>query len=202
MGISLRQFEQMKQRLGGKSKSAAISNLTIQRFNDSTGQIILGIDPSLRGTGFGIIQIANPHPQTLAHGTISCPKLWERSRCFAKISQTLRKEIQKHRPTVCVVEGLFYAQNLKTALIMGEARGAALAAVAEFGIEIFEIAPRKVKQAIVGYGAAQKSAVAKMVQRMLNLSKLPAPDAADALALALAHAQQNRRAIFSTAKKI
>jgi len=76
---------------------------------------------------------------------------------------------------------------------MGEARGAALAAVARTGIEIFEISPRKVKQAVVGYGAAQKSAVAKMVQRMLNLAQQPAPDAADALALALAHAQTNRR---------
>ena len=75
---------------------------------------------------------------------------------------------------------------------MGEARGAALAAVAEAGLEIYEIAPRKVKQAIVGYGAAQKLAVAKMVQRMLHLAELPAPDAADALALALAHAQEAR----------
>jgi L-alanine-DL-glutamate epimerase-like enolase superfamily enzyme len=80
-----------------------------------------------------------------------------------------------------VVEGLFYAQNLQTALIMGEARGAALAALAEAGLEIVEIAPRKVKQAIVGYGAAQKEAVARMVQRLLALPELPAPDAADAL---------------------
>jgi crossover junction endodeoxyribonuclease RuvC len=101
-----------------------------------------------------------------------------------------------------VIEGLFYAQNLQTALIMGEARGAALAAIAKSGIEIFEIAPRKVKQAIVGYGAAQKSAVAKMVQRMLNLSEPPAPDAADALALALAHAQENSRYNLSSSKKI
>ena len=85
---------------------------------------------------------------------------------------------------------------------MGEARGAALAAVAECGIEIFEIAPRKVKQAIVGYGAAQKSAVAKMVQRMLNLQKPPAPDAADALALALTHARENSRYNLLPPKKI
>jgi crossover junction endodeoxyribonuclease RuvC len=114
----------------------------------------------------------------------------------------LRDEIKKFQPTICIVEGIFYAQNMQTALIMGEARGAALAAVAENGIEIFEIATRKVKQAIVGYGAAQKSAVAKMVQRMLNLQKPPAPDAADALALALTHAQGNSRYNFSAAKKI
>ena len=192
----------MKSRLNGKAPRAGVSSSTVQRFNGSTSRIILGVDPSLRGTGFGIIQTGNPFPQTLAHGTISCPKNWERSRCLAKISETLRDEIKKFPPAVCVVEGIFYAQNLKTALIMGEARGAALAAVAESGIEIFEIATRKVKQAIVGHGAAQKSAVAKMVQRMLNLPKPPAPDAADALALALTLAQENSRYNFSPAKKI
>src|SRR5205807_3528494 len=106
-------------------------------------------------------------------------------RCLVKISQTLRDVLKQFRPEVCVVEGLFYAQNLQTALIMGEARGAALAAVAEAGLEIYELAPRKVKQAIVGYGAAQKLAVGKMVQRLLRLPQAPAPDAADALALAL-----------------
>src|SRR6185312_12238278 len=98
-----------------------------------------------------------------------------------------------HQPTVCIIEGLFFAQNLQTALIMGEARGAALTVLAEGGLEIYEIAPRKVKQAIVGYGAAQKIAVAKMVQRMLRLAELPAPDAADALALALTHARETGR---------
>ncbi len=133
---------------------------------------------------------------------ISCPQDWKRSRCLAKISEKLRGVIQAHRPTVCVIEGLFYAQNLQTALIMGEARGAALTTIAAAGLEIFEIAPRKVKQAIVGYGAAQKSAVAKMVQRLLNLPKPPAPDAADALALALTHAQENSRYSLTPPKKI
>jgi crossover junction endodeoxyribonuclease RuvC len=119
-----------------------------------------------------------------------------------KISQTLRDVVKEHQPTVCVVEGLFYAQNLQTAIIMGEARGAALAAVAEAGLDIYEIATRKVKQAIVGYGAAQKSAVAKMVQRLLDLPKPPAPDAADALALALTHARENSRYNLSPLKKI
>jgi crossover junction endodeoxyribonuclease RuvC len=109
------------------------------------------------------------------------------------IASTLRDVLRKHHPTVCVVEGLFYAQNLQTALIMGEARGASLVAAAEAGLEIFEIAPRKVKQAIVGYGAAQKLAVARMVQRMLRLPEPPAPDAADALALALTYAQEAGR---------
>ena len=192
----------MKGRVVGKSRREISATFAPRSASRALGQIILGVDPSLRGTGFGIIQTGSPCPQTLAHGTISCPQTWERSRCLAKISEVLRGEIQKHHPTVCIVEGLFYAQNLQTALIMGEARGAALAAIAGSGIQIFEIAPRKVKQAIVGYGAAQKSAVAKMVQRLLNLSELPAPDAADALALALVHAQENSRYNLSSPKRI
>jgi crossover junction endodeoxyribonuclease RuvC len=200
VGISLQQFERMKSRVAAKTPRENL--LSVPRHLSHVAQIILGIDPSLRGTGFGIIKLAKPFPETLAHGTISCPTNWERSRCLAKISQTLRGEIQKYHPTICVVEGLFFAQNLKTAIIMGEARGAAMAVAAEAGLEIYEIATRKVKQAIVGYGAAQKSAVAKMVQRLLNLAELPEPDAADALALALTHALENSRYHLSLPKRI
>ncbi|HZL78884.1 MAG TPA: crossover junction endodeoxyribonuclease RuvC [Candidatus Limnocylindrales bacterium] len=202
MGISVQQFEQMKQRLGGKTPRVVTVSTPVTHHASRITQTILGVDPSLRGTGYGVIRAEKSNPTLLAQGTISCPARWERSRCLAKISQTLRDVLREHQPTVCVVEGLFFAQNLQTALIMGEARGAAMAAIAETGIEIFEIAPRKVKQAIVGYGAAQKLAVAKMVQRMLNLAELPAPDAADALALALVHAQENPRHNFTPPKKI
>ena len=203
MGIPQRQFEQMRARLGGVSpRMAAPVWETTLRVPANVHRVILGIDPSLRGTGYGIIRLARPHPLTLAHGTISCPATWPHSRCLVKIAETLRAVLKQHQPTVCVVEGLFYAQNLQTAIVMGEARGAALVAVAEAGLDIFEIAPRKVKQAVVGYGAAQKSAVAKMVQRLLNLPKPPAPDAADALALALAHAQENSRYNLVPLKRI
>jgi crossover junction endodeoxyribonuclease RuvC len=202
VGISVQQFEQMKARLDGRPSRAAGATTSAMRRVSRVPQTILGIDPSLRGTGYGIIRTANPHPIALAHGAIDCPRDWERSRCLAKISQTLRELLLEHGPGVCVVEGLFYAQNLKTAIIMGEARGAALAAVAESGMDIYEIATRKVKQAIVGYGAAQKIAVAKMVQRMLGLTELPAPDAADALALALAHAQGQGRFGLGASKRI
>src|SRR5262249_28383735 len=131
-------------------------------------QVILGIDPSLRGTGYGIIRSARPQPQLVTQGTIKVPSGWRRSQCLLLITQRLREVLRQHHPTVCVVEGLIFAQNLQTALILGEARGASLVAVAEAGLEICEIAPRKVKQAIVGYGAAQKGAVARMVKHMLN----------------------------------
>jgi crossover junction endodeoxyribonuclease RuvC len=202
MGISPQQFKQMQDRLGGNRRTAApVLENTFAR-TPSIPKSILGVDPSLRGTGYGVIRMAKPFPQTLAHGTVSCSAAWPRSRCLVKIVQTLRDVIKQLQPEVCVIEGLFYAQNLQTALIMGEARGAALATIAEEGIGIFEIAPRKVKQAIVGYGAAQKSAVAKMVQRMLHLPEPPSPDAADALALAIAHAQETGRYSFTAPKRL
>ena len=192
----------MQQRLGGKKSRPVARVASPAAAARVANQVILGIDPSLRGTGYGIIRTGKPASTVLSQGTISCPKDWERSRCLAQIARTLRGLLTEFQPDVCVVEGLFFAQNLQTAIIMGEARGAALATVGENGIAIYEIATRKVKQAIVGYGAAQKIAVAKMVQRMLNLAELPAPDAADALALALVHAKENSRLGLTLLKKV
>jgi crossover junction endodeoxyribonuclease RuvC len=202
MGITPLQFRQMQERLGSPRRTAMPVFERTSPVNANAHQVILGVDPSLRGTGYGVIRLAKPCPETLTYGVISCPAGWEHSRCLVKIVQKLREVLQQHQPAVCVVEGLFYAQNLQTALVMGEARGAALATIAEAGLAIYELAPRKVKQAIVGYGAAQKLAVAKMVQRMLRLSEMPAPDAADALALALAHAQEQGRYSFQAAKRV
>jgi crossover junction endodeoxyribonuclease RuvC len=203
VGITAQQFEQMRQRASGRRRAAA-PNLKDSASTPAAPahRVILGVDPSLRGTGYGVIRLGKPQPTSLVMGTIVCPKDWEHSRCLAKISQTLRDVVRQFQPTVCIVEGLFFAQNLKTALIMGEARGAAMAAVAEGGLPVFEIAPRKVKQAIVGYGAAQKLAVAKMVQRLLSLTELPAPDAADALALALTFARENGRLNLTPPRRV
>lgn len=202
MGITPQQFKQMEQRL---SRSPHVTSPVLDptiRPNLATRQIILGVDPSLRGTGYGVVRSAKTDPQALAHGVIACPPSWEHSRCLMKIVQELRTILNRFKPTVCVVEGIFFAQNLQTAIVMGEARGAAISVIAEAGLEIYEIAPRKVKQAIVGYGAAQKSAVAKMVQRMLHLAEPPGPDAADALALALTHAQESGRYTLTPRKRV
>ena len=87
----------MKERLGGNPRAAALP--TAPRLRPSAaGQIILGVDPSLRGTGYGIIKLAKPFPETLAHGTIACPATWPHSRCLAKISETLREVLQEHQP--------------------------------------------------------------------------------------------------------
>ncbi len=202
MSVTPRQFEQLQARLRGAKRAAEPVFQSSLRPAAAGTQIIIGIDPSLRGTGYGVIKMARPHPLALAHGTIACPPGWEHSRCLLNILQTLRAIAAQYHPAVCAIEGLFYAQNLQTALTLGEARGAALTAMAEAGLDIFEIAPRKVKQAIVGYGAAHKEAVAKMVQRLLHLSATPAPDAADALAVALAHAQDTSRYSLTAPKKI
>jgi crossover junction endodeoxyribonuclease RuvC len=202
VGITPQQFEQMRNRVtGGPRKPRAVFDPVLPA-GRSVHQVILGVDPSLRGTGFGVIRLAKPQPSVLTHGTIRCPPAWERSRCLVKIAEALRDVLTRHRPTVCIVEALFYAQNLQTALLLGEARGASLVTAAEAGLEIFEMAPRKVKQAIVGYGAAQKTAVAKMVQRLLHLREPPPPDAADALALALAYAHEHGRFSVSPPKRI
>lgn len=193
MGISPKEFAQLQQRLAGGKPGPVLPAFSSKKARD-----VLGVDPSLRGTGYGIISGG----RLVAEGTIHCPSGWERSRCLVRISETLRRVIKEHRPEVCAIEGLFYAQNLQTALVMGEARGACIAAIAEAGLEIYEIATRKVKQAIVGYGAAQKLAVAKMVQRMLHLAEPPAPDAADALAVALAYTQEGGRFSLRAPKKI
>jgi crossover junction endodeoxyribonuclease RuvC len=202
MGITPQQFRQMQERLTTPKRAAGPVFDRTAPASAKAHQVILGVDPSLRGTGYGVIKLAKPYPQTLAQGVIACPTTWEHSRCLAKIAATLREVVRQHQPSVCVVEGLFFAQNLQTALTMGEARGAALASIGEAGLEIYELAPRKVKQAIVGFGGAQKLAVAKMVQRMLHLPELPAPDAADALALALAHAQAHGRYSLQAAKRV
>src|SRR4051794_12797388 len=127
MGITPQQFEQLKTRVGGKR--APEPALATSFSSKCAHKVILGLDPSLRGTGFAIIRLAKPHPVAVAYGTIKCPPGWERSRCLVAISQQLREALKKAPATVCAVEALFYAQNLQTTLIMGEARGAALASV-------------------------------------------------------------------------
>jgi crossover junction endodeoxyribonuclease RuvC len=196
VGITARQYQQLQERLNPAFRPKPAEQAPCNAGARMIGaRVVLGIDPSLRGTGYGVVRFERAKPAALALGTIRCPARWARSRCLACISTTLRDVIRKYQPEICVVEGLFHAQNLQTALVMGEARGAALVAAAEAGLEIFELAPRKVKQAIVGFGGAQKTAVARMVQRLLALANLPEPDAADALALALAHAGQQRHGL-------
>ncbi len=197
----------MEARLSGRIRStrgsvAGIAKPDLTPVVHRPATRLLGLDPSLRGTGYGFITFDKAQPMLLACGTLTCKKDWLRSRCLAYIASSLRELIREHHPETCAVESLFFAQNQRTTLILGEARGAALATVAEAGLPVHELAPRKVKLALVGYGAAQKSAVGRMVQRLLNLAEPPAPDAADALALALVFAQETRRPALTPLKQI
>ena len=200
MAITAKQFAELEQRARKRGNPAIAAASPAKASLVDT--VIIGVDPSLRGTGYGVIRVGRERHQVLAEGTIKCTATWEHSRCLFRIASELRDVIGRTQPSYCAVEGVFFAQNLKTAIIMGAARGAALVALAEGGVEIYEIATRKVKQAIVGFGGAQKSAVAKMVQRMLDLPEPPAPDAADALALALTYAHEHGRPQLKPRKKI
>src|SRR4051794_16559763 len=104
MAITPQQLKQIEARLNRPARSAASVSEPALRIKPTAHQIILGLDPSLRGTGFGVIRLAKPNPQTLVHGTISCPSSWEHSRCFVKIAQTLRDVLKEFQPTVCIVE--------------------------------------------------------------------------------------------------
>lgn len=154
--------------------------------------IILGIDPSLRSTGWGVVETTPSASSALAYGVIRNPAGLRPSLCLVAIRKTLSEVIVRHAPATVAIEGLFHAQNIRTALTMGQARGAALLAAAEAGLEIFEYAPRRVKQGVVGVGAAAKNQVGFMVRALLNLREIPQPDEADALAVALTHAHSLR----------
>ncbi len=151
---------------------------------------ILGIDTSLRSTGVGIIEVCGSELRAVAYGRIQNKSKVPHSLCLENIFNSISDLIEEHRPDCAAIEGAFFAKNANTAMVLGQARGAAITACAKKGVEISEHSPRKVKQALVGTGAAQKDQVAKMVVRLLNLKEQPQEDAADALAIAICHHHQ------------
>jgi crossover junction endodeoxyribonuclease RuvC len=150
---------------------------------------IFGLDPSLRSTGYGIIQVEGRSMRALAYGVIKNPDKVLPSRCLVAIRATVTDLVQKYQPEVAAVEGIIYLQNYQTAITLGSARGAAILALAEAGLPIYEYAPRRVKAAATGRGGAQKGQVGFMIRAMLGLTENPPADASDALAIALTHAQ-------------
>lgn len=198
MGISARQLEEMRRRMaGGGAVRDGLPGKDVP-----VARVVVGVDPSLRGTGWGVVRTDGGRMAALGHGTVRCPAGWERSRCLGFIHETLRDVVRAHGPELCAVEGLFHAQNLRTALVMGEARGAALAVMALAGLPIYEMAPRKVKLAVAGHGGSGKAGVARMVQRLLGLEEVPAPDAADALAVAIAYGNEAGRLSTNPPRKV
>jgi crossover junction endodeoxyribonuclease RuvC len=150
---------------------------------------ILGIDPSLRSTGFGLIEARGNQLIHITHGLIKNAGHVLPSRCLVRVHDTVAGLIQQHQPDAMAVEGLIFVQNTRIALTLGQVRGAAIAVAAAHGLDIFEYAPRKVKQSVTGLGGAGKTQVANMVKALLGLAEAPAEDAGDALAIAICHAQ-------------
>lgn len=150
-------------------------------------RIILGIDPGSRKTGVGIIAQAGQKIECIFHGHIQ-PKAESMAVRLQQIHLGLEELIKQYQPHEAAIEMIFTCRNASSALKLGQARGIALATIAS--LPLGEYAPRQVKQAIVGIGAATKEQVQHMVMRLLKLTKKPQEDAADALAIALCHAHQ------------
>jgi crossover junction endodeoxyribonuclease RuvC len=149
---------------------------------------VLGVDPGSIISGYGIL---DEHPQQLAvvdFGVMRTTSKAPLATRLLEISDRLQELITHYQPNVVAVEDLFFAQNAKSALKLGQSRGAILLTAARAGLEIAEYTPLEVKQAVVGYGRAEKNQVQHMVKVLLNLKDLPQPnDAADALAIAICH---------------
>ena len=150
---------------------------------------VLAIDPAIRNTGYAVLEGDPRKPTVLGYDVISIPRQLSQSAALSAIRSHLVNVIQKFHPDEVAVEGIIYVQSHLTAISMGAARAAALIAAADHGLPVYEYAPRKVKMAVVGNGNADKSQVAFMVRALLGLAETPPPDAADALAIALAHLQ-------------
>lgn len=159
--------------------------------------IVLGVDTSLRSTGYGVLETQGSRLAALDYGRIrNDPKL-PLSACLKRIHEKISELIEKHRPEVVAAEAVIYAKNASTMLILGEARGAVITAAAMRGIPVFEYEPRRMKRAVCGNGIAEKEQIQRMVKTLLNLPELPQNDAADALGLAIAHAHSTRYAALS-----
>lgn len=153
--------------------------------------LILGIDPGSRVTGYGVVDISRRQAVHVAHGCIELGELPFAER-LCRIFDALTAVIGAHRPQEAAIEKVFMNRNVESALKLGQARGAALVAVAKAGVEVHEYSPNEIKQAVVGRGHADKSQVQHMVRALLSLPEVPRTDAADALAIAICHAHSRQ----------
>lgn len=155
---------------------------------------ILGIDPGLEHTGYGVIQVQGNAYKFVACGRITTSAALPVPRRLSLMAQGLADVIDTHAPTEAAVEETFVNTNAQSSLKLGQARGVALLVPCQKGLQVFEYAARLVKKSLVGTGKAEKNQVAHMVKVLLPMANLTSPDAADALAIALTHA--NHRALM------
>ena len=151
--------------------------------------LILGLDPGTATTGYGLVnEDSGGGLQAIEYGTIQTPAGMPDSERLVIIYQRMREIILLHRPQGSAVEKLFFQKNVRTAITVSQARGVILVSLAEAGLDIGEYTPNEIKQAVTGYGSADKHQVQEMVRILLGLKEIPKPDdAADALAVAITH---------------
>lgn len=151
--------------------------------------LALGIDPGIATTGYGLIRLLEDGSmQPVAFGVLITPPDLPVHRRLRMLHEELKELLAAHHPDTCAVEKLFFQRNVSTAIAVGEARGIVLLAMAEAGLDVAEYTPNEVKQAVAGYGSAEKRQVQEMVRTLLSLPAIPKPDdAADALAIAITH---------------
>ena len=159
--------------------------------------IILGIDPGFAITGYGIIKVLNNKFLFVDYGVIKTAASEKLSNRLLYVSNEMERIIEQYKPDAVAIEELFFSNNAKTAINVGQGRGAVLVTVAKKGYDVYEYTPLQVKQAVTGYGRADKQQIQTMVKMLLKLDEIPKPDdAADALAVALCHAQSYKMAKY------
>lgn len=160
--------------------------------------IILGFDPGIATLGYGVIEKGvKGKPKMLDYGIISTPKDMSLPDRLCMIEKGVKQVIEKFKPEEIAIEELFFAKNVKTAITVAHARGVTLLTAIKYCGKIFEYTPLQIKQALTGYGRAEKRQIQEMVKTFLGLKAIPKPDdAADALAVALCHAQTSKLGVL------
>jgi len=162
---------------------------------------VLGIDPGSLVTGFGLVDGTGEQLRHVVHGTVRPRRGATLAARLATLHDEMLRVAVDHTPDVAVVEQVFVAASPRSALVLGQARGAILAAVGRAGLSVHELAPREVKKAVVGTGSATKAQVQAMVADLLQLERRPASDAAEALACAICHANGSRLAALGVGRR-
>jgi crossover junction endodeoxyribonuclease RuvC len=148
---------------------------------------ILAVDPSLRGTGFAVLEQKGTNIRCLEYSVVRNAPSLSQEGCLVAIHGELSSAIARHSPSALAIEKVIYVQSYATAIVLGAARGVAVLAAAQAGLSVHEYPPKRVKQAVVGKGAAAKEQVAFMIRAILGLTETPPSDAADAIAIGLTH---------------
>ncbi len=156
--------------------------------------LVLGIDPGTATTGFGLVRERDDGSlEMVEFGIISTPKEEAAHHRLVQLYDEMKKIIKRHKPDSVGVEKLFFQRNISTAIAVGQARGVLMLAIAQAGLDVAEYTPNEVKQAVAGYGSADKRQVQEMVRVLLSMPSIPKPDdAADALAIAITHIHTRR----------